>query len=124
MISDFFPEMKLYIQQTPSRIAYASEFKKTTKKQRQEEEDNDDVENLELTPTEMLMEAQQETVKRYRAVNILGMVRGDASRQAALNFPFQSLAAVISKQALWLVYLDGLRCGYKIVSFIHNPYTT
>lgn len=58
--------------------------------------------------------------KTYRNCNILGMWRVKSSRNAALNFPFQSLAAVISKRALWLVYLDSLKRGYKLVCFIHE----
>ena len=39
----------------------------------------------------------------------------------ALNFPFQSLAAVISKRALWLVYLDSISTGwYRLIAFIHD----
>ena len=56
----------------------------------------------------------------YKNSNLLGMWRVRCSRNAALNFPFQSLAAVISKRALWLTYLDSLRLGYKLVCFIHE----
>lgn len=61
------------------------------------------------------------TIKRtYKNSNILGMVRVKATRNAALNFPFQSLAAVISKRALWLTYLDSLKYGYMLTNFIHD----
>lgn len=58
--------------------------------------------------------------KSYKNSNLVGMWRVKSTRNAVLNFPFQSLAAVISKRALWLVYKDSLVQGYKITNFIHD----
>lgn len=58
--------------------------------------------------------------RRYKAYNLAGIWRMNATKQAALNFPFQSLAGIITKQAAWLVFLDSQERGYKIVNYIHD----
>ena len=67
-----------------------------------------------------LLNSTSDKVQTYRNCNILGMWRVESSRNAVLNFPFQSLAAVVSKHALWLVYKDSLKRGYKPIVFIHE----
>lgn len=113
-----WPEMDRYKIQQPIKIAKASEYSKKKGKKKVTEENQDD--STEMTKDDLLQQLEEPTVKRYEAWNLVGIHRGDASRQAALNFPFQSLAAVVSKLALWLVYRDSLKRGYKLVAFIHD----
>ena len=81
--------------------------------------DDDVDENAVFEP---LADVEKKTITLYKAVNLAGIWRAGAGKQMALNFQFQSLAAVISKRAMWLVYLDSLSCGwYQLIDFIHDP---
>lgn len=113
-----WPEMNLYVQGQVDRIEDASKYQKKKKKPAVEE--TEEVEDQNLTVDEVVREAQQKKITRYKATNLVGITRVDATKQAALNFPFQSLAAVISKRALWLVFLDSQDRGYKLINFIHE----
>ena len=73
-----------------------------------------------LTLDELKAEMKVSMARRYKAFNLAGMWRMNATKQAALNFPFQSLAGVITKVAAWLVFLDSQERGYKIVNYIHD----
>ena len=108
-----WPEMNIYKFPEPDRIVDAAQYEKKKKTKSKEEDDYEvDEEDTGIEEKEM--------VQRYRACNLVGIWRVDCSKQMALNFPFQSLAAVISKVALWNVFLLSQRDGYKLINFIHE----
>lgn len=111
-----WPEMRRYIEPMIDCIVDADFFDKKSSG----EEDDDD-ENL--TVEQLREKVEKKKMNLYKACNLAGIWRVRSSKQAILNFPFQSLAAVISKRALWLVFLDSIRCGYRIVNFIHRILT-
>lgn len=106
-----WPEMEMYRFPEVDRIEDASKYEKKSKRAK-------DAETEEVEDDVGIQES--ETVTRYRACNLVGIWRVDCSKQMALNFPFQSLAAVISKVALWNVFLLSQRDGYKLINFIHE----
>lgn len=55
----------------------------------------------------------------FKATNVAGVTRRRCTFNSACNFPFQSLAAVGAKRALWKVWRDP-RYSDKIVNFIHD----
>ena len=117
--SDWFElwlEMKQYVNPTLDCVVDADIFDK--KKKSSTKEEGEDDENLTLS--DLKEQIQKKKINLYRAQNLAGIWRVRSSKQAILNFPFQSLAAVISKRALWLVFLDSIRRGYKLVNFIHE----
>ena len=57
-------------------------------------------------------------IRLYRAKNIMGVHRRKCTFNSACNYPFQSLAAVGAKRALWAVWRDGRYAQY-MVNFIH-----
>lgn len=107
-------EMKQYVNPTLDCVVDADIFDKKKSSSKEEEEDEN------LTITELKEQVQKKKINLYRAQNLAGIWRVRSSKQAILNFPFQSLAAVISKRALWLVFLDSIQRGYKLVNFIHD----
>lgn len=117
-----FPEMQMYVIPEFYQDVDAAEFEtKKKKKKKKVKEDTDDEDSENLTYKQVLERAAEaRTVKTYVARNVAGLIKVKCSKQKALNFPFQSLAALISKRALWLVYLDSIKRGYKIVNFIHD----
>lgn len=54
-----------------------------------------------------------------KARNIMGVLRRKCTFNSACNFPFQSLAAIGAKRALWKVWRDP-RYRHRIVNFIHD----
>lgn len=114
---EMWPEMKLYINPTLDCVVDADIFDKKKNKAKTEEDNS----NENLTLAELQEQVEKKKVNLYKAQNLAGIWRVRGSKQAILNFPFQSLAAVISKHALWLVFLDSLKRGYKLVNFIHDP---
>ena len=114
-----WPEMNLYVQPQFDCVEDADVFSKKKKScAALVDELGDDAECLTLE--KLREDVQKKKINLYRAQNLAGIWKVRSTKQAALNFPFQSLAAVISKRALWLVYLDSQRCGYKLVNFIHR----
>ena len=109
-------EMKQYVNPTLDCVEDADIFDKKKKSSSKEEEEDEN-----LTLTELKEQVQKKKINLYRAQNLAGIWRVRSSKQAILKFPFQSLAAVISKRALWLVFLDSQKRGYKLVNFIHDP---
>ena len=105
--ADTFPEMKEYFK--VEEDGFADEVYRDVI----EDEDSDE-------EGAVVESSHGKRRKLYRNCNLVGMWRVKASRNAALNFPFQSLAAVISKRALWLIYLDSLKLGYKLICFVHD----
>lgn len=112
---NMWPEMRRYIEPMIDCVVDADFFDKKSSG-----EGDDDDENL--TVEQLREKVEKKKMNLYKACNLAGIWRVRSSKQAILNFPFQSLAAVISKRALWLVFLDSIRCGYRIVNFIHDPY--
>lgn len=118
-------EMNLYIQPQVDCVVDADYFEK--KKIKSQEEDDDEL--AEAADQEMTLEALKKDVQKkkmnlYRVTNLAGITKVRGTKQAIMNFPFQSLAAVISKRALWLVFLDSLDRGYKLIDFIHDELLT
>lgn len=113
---NMWPEMRRYIEPMIDCVVDVDFFDKKSSG----EEDDDD-ENL--TVEQLREKVEKKKMNLYKACNLAGIWRVRSSKQAILNFPFQSLAAVISKRALWLVFLDSIRCGYRIVNFIHRILT-
>ena len=113
---ELWVEMKQYVNPMLDCVVDADIFDK--KKKSSIKEDGEDEENL--TIEELKEQVQKKKVNLYKAQNLAGIWRVRSSKQAILNFPFQSLAAVISKRALWLVFLDSIKRGYKLVNFIHE----
>ena len=60
-----------------------------------------------------------ENIRLYRAHNIMGVVRRKCTFNSACNYPFQSLAALGAKRALWAVWRDG-RYAKNMINFIHD----
>ncbi len=116
---DMFPEMNTYKFPELDRVVDASQYEKSSAKAWKKAFENEEGEYQELEEDELGMQ-ESEMVQRYRACNLVGIWRADCSKQMALNFPFQSLAAVVSKVALWNVFLLSWRDNYKIVCFIHD----
>ena len=113
-----FPEMEIYRFPELDRVVDASQYEKSSAKAWQKAFENEEGEYEELDEDELGMQ-EAEMVQRYRACNLVGIWRVDCSKQMALNFPFQSLAAVVSKVALWNAFLFSQRDNYKLVDFIH-----
>ena len=111
---DTWPEVKAYFEPPKDKI---KEFKDDTKLPDSVFTDDDDESS---DDDDDLLNSTSDQVQTYRNCNILGMWRVEGSKNACLNFPFQSLAAVVSKHALWLVYKDSLEKGYKPIVFIHE----
>lgn len=117
---DMWPEMQLYVNPEIDCEVDDDYFdKKKNKKKRKRKDDLEEDEELN-TLTDVMEIAEKKKIKLYRTQNVVGMWKVKGSAQAVLNFNFQSLAAVISKRALWLVFLDSLEFGYKLVNFIHE----
>jgi hypothetical protein len=114
-----FPEMEIYRFPELDRVVDASQYEKSSAKAWQKAFENEEGEYEELDEDELGMQ-EAEMVQRYRACNLVGIWRVDCSKQMALNFPFQSLAAVVSKVALWNVFLLSQRDGYTLNDFIHE----
>lgn len=110
---DMWPEMKRYVED----LIVDCEVPEDYFDDKKGSEDDVDEENTVYDP---LANIEKKTIKLYKAVNLVGIWRARAGKQMALNFPFQSLAAVISKRAAWLVYLDSLEFGYKLTDLIHD----
>jgi DNA polymerase I-like protein with 3'-5' exonuclease and polymerase domains len=55
----------------------------------------------------------------YQAENCAGVKRRKCTFNSACNFPFQSLAAVGAKRALWKVWRDK-RYSHLMINFIHD----
>jgi hypothetical protein len=58
-------------------------------------------------------------IRLYVAHNIMGVKRRKCTFNSACNYPFQSLAALGAKRALWAVWRDG-RYAKNMVNFIHD----
>lgn len=54
-----------------------------------------------------------------KATNIMGVLRRKCTFNSACNFPFQSLAALGAKRAMWVVWRDP-RYKNLLVNFIHD----
>lgn len=109
-------EMKKYVNPILDCVVDADIFDKKKKSSIKEEGEDDE----DLTISDLKEQVQKKKINLYRAQNLAGIWRVRSSKQAILNFPFQSLAAVVSKRALWLVFLDSIKRGYKLVNFIHD----
>lgn len=109
-----FPETRAYFNPTKDVLVDASEFEGRKGKKEDEEDDEDLMENISDE------DDKGEQVQTFRAVNLLGMVRARASRNSSLNYPFQSLAGVITKRGMWKVFKDSLKYGYRLVNMIHD----
>ena len=114
---NMWPEMRRYIEPMIDCVVDADFFDKKPSTEGDEDEDDN------LTVEQLREKVEKKKMNLYKACNLAGIWRVRSSKQAILNFPFQSLAAVISKRALWLVFLDSIRCGYRIVDFIHRILT-
>ena len=114
---NMWPEMRRYIEPMIDCVVDADFFDKKSSTEGDDENEN-------LTIEQLREKVEKKKMNLYKACNLTGIWRVRSSKQAILNFPFQSLAAVISKRALWLVFLDSIRCGYKIVNFIHRVHAT
>ena len=120
--SDWFemwPEMQLYVNPEVDCEVDDDYFDKKKSKKKKIKEEFEESEEL-ATISDVLEIAEKKKIKLYRTQNVVGMWKVKGSAQAVLNFNFQSLAAVISKRALWLVFMDSLEFGYKLVNFIHE----
>lgn len=109
--ADMWSEVKRYFEPPKDVMVDASVFDGEREgKEEDNEEDDDD------------LTVAAEKVQLYRNCNILGMWRVRSTRNAVLNFPFQSLAAVVSKHALWKVFYWAwtTKLDVKIVNFIHD----
>ena len=109
-----FPETRDYFNPTKDILVDASKFEGRKGKKEDEDEDDDVVE---LVNEE---DDKGEQVQTFRATNLLGMVRSQCTRNSALNYPFQSLAGVITKRGMWKVFKDSLKHGYRLVNMIHD----
>ena len=108
-----FPETRAYFNPAKDVLVDSSKFE--GRKGKKEDDDDDDM--MEDASAE---DERGEQVQTFRAVNLLGMVRAQASRNSALNYPFQSLAGVITKRGMWKVFKDSLKHGYRLVNMIHD----
>ena len=61
----------------------------------------------------------EDNLRLYQAENIMGVVRRKCSFNSACNYPFQSLAALSAKRALWAVWRDGRYAKY-MVNFVYD----
>ena len=59
-----------------------------------------------------------EYIRLYQAKNTEGVLRRKCTFNSACNFPFQSLAALGAKRALWAVWRS--KYGKYMVNFIHD----
>ena len=96
-----FPEMVPYLVPKSIGAVPLSTFK--TKKVF-DEEDEDDVGDAELY------------VEMYEAVTTTGRWRRNCTFSSALNYPFQALASDAVKNALWLLYKEGI----QLCNFVHD----
>jgi DNA polymerase I-like protein with 3'-5' exonuclease and polymerase domains len=62
---------------------------------------------------------ENESIRLYQASNIMGVHRRKCTFCSACNYPFQSLAALGAKRALWAVWRDG-RYAKSMVNFVHD----
>ncbi len=62
---------------------------------------------------------ESNNLRLYQAENCAGVIRRKCTFNSACNFPFQSLAAVGAKRALWKVWRDR-RYSHLIINFVHD----